>query len=180
MNYLKRIRKNIRLEALGKGLIYGGIFAVLANMALMFMRVDTHFWVSIVLTLCSLLAAVFVSMIASLRRLNALSRRAASLEKISGSMDSDSIHRVSEDTLMGNTWLIIKRKTDYRLWTKNILNSVRLESNNPKAKQAILELTMRNGRTEKVIVRKSPVLESALAEWFAPVGEESEIKVESE
>jgi hypothetical protein len=81
---------------------------------------------------------------------------------------------------MGNTWLIIKRKTDYRLWTKNILNSVHLESNNPKAKQAILELTMRNGRTEKVIVRKSPVLESALAEWFAPDAAESEIKVESE
>lgn len=180
MNYLKRIRKNIRLEALGKGLIYGGIFAILANVTLMFMRVDAHFGVSVVLTLCSLLAAVFVSMIASLRRLNALSRRAASLEKVSGSMDNDSIHRVSADTLMGNTWLIIKRKTDYRLWTKNILNSVRLESNNPKAKQAILELTMRNGRTEKAIVRKSPVLERALTEWFEPDAEESEIKVESE
>lgn len=166
MNYVKNIKNNILSEAVGKGLVIGGVIALLINLFLMFLRLNPQLTVSILLSGAIILACALIAWLLNLRKLSAVSRRVRSLENVSGSIDRDVIHQLSRNTAMGDTWLITRNKTKYRFWTKDILKSLTLTSNNPAAKQAVLELHTKDGRTEKVIVAKSPQLEEKIAQWM--------------
>ena len=159
MNYEKKMKANIRNEAIGKGLIVGGVIGLLSNFLLMLSGIATNILLPVAATLLWAAIGVIAACIFNLRKLGALTRRIRSLEKISGRMDDDHIRTVSADTAMGDYWLITRNKTNYRLWTKDMLSKIALESRNPQAKQAVLQLQDANGALEKVIVSKSPRLE---------------------
>ncbi len=153
-------------EAVGRGLIAGGIISLLVMLFLMFLRLKPHFLVPMLDTLVISGVSVLVFWIFSLRRSGALSKRVSSLERISGPIDNDVIRSVSKDTAFGDRWLAVGTKNRYRFWTKDMLEDVRLVSNNPKAKQAILELKNRNGQTDKAIVYKSDALNEKVSHWM--------------
>ena len=174
MNYVKTIKQNIMQEAAGKGLITGGIISLLVSLFLMFLRLNPGFIVPMADTLGICAVSVLVFWIFSLRRSGALSKRVASLERISGPIDNDVIRSVSKDTAFGNTWLAVGNKNRYRFWTKDMLEEISLVSNNPKAKQAVLQLKNRSGNIDKAIVYKSDALTQKVAEWMAPAAEITE------
>lgn len=166
MNYEKKMKTNIRNEAVGKGLIAGGLIGIIANFLMMATRLSVNVFVPAAAVLLWAAIGVITASLFSLRKLGALTRRIRSLERVSGRMDDDNIRMVSADTAMGDYWLVTKDKTKYRLWTKDMLNKIALESRNPQAKQAVLVLEDRSGNLEKVIVAKSPRLEEKIAEWM--------------
>ena len=55
-----------------------------------------------------------------------------------------------------------------------MLEEISLVSNNPKAKQAVLQLKNRSGNIDKAIVYKSDALTQKVAEWMAPAAEITE------
>jgi len=174
MNYVKTIKQNIMQEAAGKGLITGGIISLLVSLFLMFLRLNPGFIVPMADTLGICAVSVLLFLLFSLRRSRAVSKRVESLERISGPIDNDVIRSVSKDTAFGNTWLVTGNKNRYRFWTKDMLEEISLVSNNPKAKQAVLQLKNRSGNIDKAIVYKSDALTQKVAEWMAPAAEITE------
>jgi hypothetical protein len=92
-------------EAVGKGLITGGIISLLVSLFLMFLRLNPGFIVPMADTLGICAICVLLFLLFSLRRSRAVSKRVESLERISGPIDNDVIRSVSKDTAFGNTWL---------------------------------------------------------------------------
>lgn len=166
MNYVKTIKNNILCRAVGRGLIAGGIIGLLGNLLLMVIRYHGGIFTSVMFSLIPCLIAAALSAVLALPKMSALTRRVASLEKVSGPMNNDTIRSLTSDTAMGDTWLAVRSGTKYRFWTKDMLSSLELQSNNPKAKQAVLVIKDRNGREEKAIVTKSAALDAKIAEWM--------------
>ena len=74
---------------------------------------------------------------------------------------------VSDDVAMGSTWLVHQDGTKFRIWTKDMLKNIEIESQNPQAKKAVLKLITTGDRTEKCVAAKSAELEEAVSRWFA-------------
>ena len=166
MNYLKTIKNNLMMNALGKGLIAGGLTGLLLNLVMMMTRFPGGIFSSMVFALIPALLGAFIYSVFALRKTSAMSRRVLSLEKVSGRMQDDMIRSVSKDVAMGDTWLAVRQGTKYLFWTKDILSSLELQSQNPAAKQAVMVLKYKNGKEEKTIVSKSAALSAKIAEWM--------------
>jgi hypothetical protein len=72
---------------------------------------------------------------------------------------------------MGSTWLVHQDGTKFRVWTRDMLKNIEIESQNPQAKKAVLKLVTSGGRTDKCVAAKSAELEAAVRNWFAPAEE---------
>jgi len=166
MNYLKKMNGAIQTEAAGKGMIWGALIAVLLNVMMMVTGYGTGFVMPIMTTLLTGFLSALTAVLLSLRRTGALTKRVRSLEKISGRINDDRIVPVSEDVAMGSTWLIHQDGTKFRVWTKDMLKNIEIDSQNPQAKKAVMKLTSSSGKTEKCVAAKSAALEQAVGEWF--------------
>ena len=178
MNYLKKINRNIIAEAAGKGILTGSVIALLINLLSMFLAIDRGLFRPMVLQLgCSAVCAL-LAVLLSMRKSNAIARRVRSLERLSGPMNNEQIRTLSKDTAGSEHWFLSKRGTGYQIWTKDILEQGYLESSNPAAAKAVIHLDCTNGRKDKVIVTKSPALQSFVESW-QPQNQE-DIKDEAE
>lgn len=166
MNYLKKMNDAIRLEAAGKGLIFGAVISVLLNVLMMVTGYDTGFLQPILSALMTGGVSAAVAVLLSLRRTGALTARVRSLERVSGRINDDQIRAISEDTAMGEHWLVHQDGTNFKVWTREMLRNIELDSQNPQAKKAVLKLTSSGGRTEKCVVAKSAALVQALGGWL--------------
>lgn len=167
MNYLKKMNGAIQTEAAGKGMIWGALIAVLLNVMMMVTGYGTGFVMPIMTTLLTCFLSVLTAVLLSLRRTGALTKRVRSLERISGRINDDRIVPVSDDVAMGSTWLVHQDGTKFRVWTKDMLKNIEIESQNPQAKKAVLKLITTGDRTEKCVAAKSAELEEAVSRWFA-------------
>ncbi|MBR3349641.1 MAG: hypothetical protein IKG55_06160 [Solobacterium sp.] len=166
MNYFKTIKNNLMMNEAGKGLIAGGLTGLLLNLVMMMLRLPGGIFSSVVASLIPALIGAFLFSVFSLRKTTAMNRRVLSLEKVSGRMQDDVIRYVSKNVAMGDVWLAVRQGTKYKFWTKDILSSLQLQSQNPAAKQAVMVLTYKNGKEEKTIVSKSDALSAKIAEWM--------------
>lgn len=166
MNYLKTIKNNLLMSAAGKGLIVGGIVGILFNIILMVSRYPGGMFTSVMMSLIPALIGAVVFGFFAFPKTGAISRRVASLEKISGRMQNDDIRSLGKDIAMGDTWLVLRQGKRYRFYTKDIITSLQLLSENPQAKQAVLLMEFRNGKSEKAIVTKSEALNAKIEEWM--------------
>ena len=169
MNYTNKMTGAIRQEAVGRGLIVGGIISIVGLLVLWVVGFDLGFITPIVLTLvvCAVFALLFLLL--SLRRTGALKRRIRSLEEISGPIEQDRIKSLSPDTAAGNEWLVSRKGTKYKLWTRSMIRRITMNSSNPRAKKAVMEITAGNSAfPDKIIVTKTDDLSTKIAEWSTP------------
>jgi hypothetical protein len=171
MNYLKKMNSAIRTEAAGKGMIWGAVIAVLLNVIMMMTGYGTGYVMPVMTTLLTGFLSAVIAVLMSLRRTGALTKRVRSLERISGRISDDRITPVSENVSMGSTWLVHQDGTKFRVWTRDMLKNIEIESQNPQAKKAVLKLITSGGRTDKCVAAKSAELEAAVRNWFAPAEE---------
>lgn len=169
MNYTNKMTGAIRQEAVGRGLIAGGITGLVMLFLIWITGSDIGFIAPVVLSLVFCAAGALLFLLLSLRRTGALKKRIRSLEEISGSIENDKIESLSPDTAAGNEWLVSHKGTKYSLWTRKMIRKITMNSSNPRAKKAVLEISSGNSAfPEKIIVTKTDALSSKIEEWTAP------------
>ena len=167
-NYKKKMKRTIRMEAAGRGLLTGALISLGIILLLWAGKMNLNEIYTLIITLAVCAVCAGAAVLLSLFRTSALNSRIRSLERISGDMNNDMIVSVSPDTAIGERWLVNRRGTKYRFWTKDMIRSISFNSSNPQAKKTVMEITDQNGHTEKVIVTRSEELQLRAEEWMRP------------
>lgn len=172
MSYKKKMKKAIRTEAAGRGLLVGAALSAGVMMIMWATGMNYNAAYPLGFTLVITLISAAAGVLLSLFRTSALAGRIRSLERISGDMDDDQIISLSPDTAMGEKWLVSHHGTKYRFWTKDMISALNITVNNPQAKKAVMEITDRRGVTEKIIVTRTDELLQRTSGWMNPETED--------
>ena len=178
-NYKKKIRNTILYTALGRGLIIGGIIALIIIIGEAALRIPgTGFLMAARSAVLTCLVCAGISLLFSTSKVKAFTKRTDRLQNYANSIDYDDMESLGPDIAMGNDWLVLRDKSKYSFWVRQRLDDLHLEdSQNPKAKKAILVVQDSYGIPEKYIVTKSARLEEKINEWMEePEDEEENLK----
>ena len=169
MQYLKKIENVNRTDWILKGLmIAAAAGAVQMGLVMLAGTPKPMLMVALAVLAVLTLAAVLVGVLAASSQNKTMQKRIAALEPTASvPFEQAQFANVSDEVLLGNDWLVVRKGTKYSFWTREIVSRIEVRQQKESSDKGILEVYIKGSpNPEQMPVTSAQIVRTQLQNWL--------------
>ena len=169
MQYLKKIENVNRTDWILKGLmIAAAAGAVQMGLVMLAGTPKSMLMVALAVLAVLTLAAVLVGVLAASSQNKTMQKRIAALEPTASvPFEHAQFANVSDEVLLGNDWLVVRKGTKYSFWTREIVSRIEVRQQKESSDKGILEVYIKGSpNPEQMPVTSAQIVRTQLQNWL--------------
>ncbi len=170
MQYLKKIENVNRTDWILKGLmIAAAAGAVQMGLVMLAGTPKSMLMVALAVLAVLTLAAVLVGVLAASSQNKTMQKRIAALEPTASvPFEQAQFANVSDEVLLGNDWLVVRKGTKYSFWTREIVSRIEVRQQKESSDKGILEVYIKGSpNPEQMPVTSAQIVRTQLQNWLS-------------
>lgn len=170
MQYLKKIENVNRTDWIMKGLmIAAAAGAVQMGLVMLAGTPKSMLMVALAVLAVLTLAAVLVGVLAASSQNKTMQKRIAALEPTASvPFEQAQFANVSDEVLLGNDWLVVRKGTKYSFWTREIVSRIEVRQQKESSDKGILEVYIKGSpNPEQMPVTSAQIVRTQLQNWLS-------------